>query len=78
MKIAETLQTRKRRIYDVTNVLEGVGLIQKVGTNTVQWVPPAENSAFSTARFRQIHAARMDELRQLQVPRPCCHSRHPC
>ncbi|KAM3838220.1 transcription factor E2F5 [Diretmus argenteus] len=28
---------QKRRIYDITNVLEGVGLIEKKTTNTIQW-----------------------------------------
>ncbi|XP_055544751.1 transcription factor E2F5 [Wyeomyia smithii] len=34
-KILEVRQ--KRRIYDVTNVLEGVGLIEKFGKNSVKW-----------------------------------------
>ena len=60
------VQTRKRRIYDVTNVLEGVGLIEKVGTNNVRWVPPHEASPLSTVRFRRIHQQRLDELDKLQ------------
>lgn len=28
---------QKRRIYDITNVLEGIGLIEKKTKNTVQW-----------------------------------------
>ncbi|XP_031418913.1 transcription factor E2F5 [Clupea harengus] len=35
---ADTLAVRqKRRIYDITNVLEGVGLIEKRTKNTIQW-----------------------------------------
>ena len=60
------VQTRKRRIYDVTNVLEGVGLIQKTGTNNVQWVSPDESSALSTRRFREVHEKRLQELRLLK------------
>uniref|UniRef100_A0A336LQ90 CSON010124 protein n=1 Tax=Culicoides sonorensis TaxID=179676 RepID=A0A336LQ90_CULSO len=30
--------TQKRRIYDITNVLEGVGLIRKANKNSVQWL----------------------------------------
>ena len=28
---------QKRRIYDITNVLEGVGLIEKNSKNIIQW-----------------------------------------
>lgn len=34
---AETLDVRKRRIYDITNVLEGIGLIEKKIKNTIHW-----------------------------------------
>ena len=34
---ATILQVPKRRIYDITNVLEGVGLIEKRSKNTVAW-----------------------------------------
>ena len=30
---AETLNVQKRRIYDITNVLEGIGLIEKKSKN---------------------------------------------
>lgn len=29
------LEVQKRRIYDITNVLEGIGLIRKVGKNNI-------------------------------------------
>lgn len=28
---------QKRRIYDITNVLEGIGLIEKETKNTIRW-----------------------------------------
>uniref|UniRef100_A0A7S3A3J7 E2F/DP family winged-helix DNA-binding domain-containing protein n=2 Tax=Rhodosorus marinus TaxID=101924 RepID=A0A7S3A3J7_9RHOD len=34
---AENLQVQKRRIYDITNVLEGVGLIEKKSKNLISW-----------------------------------------
>ena len=34
---AETLDVQKRRIYDITNVLEGVGLIEKRSKNVIAW-----------------------------------------
>lgn len=34
---ADLLGVRKRRIYDITNVLEGVGLIEKSSKNVILW-----------------------------------------
>jgi hypothetical protein len=31
------LGVQKRRIYDITNVLEGIGLVEKKSKNTVHW-----------------------------------------
>ncbi|RZC05429.1 Transcription factor E2FC isoform B [Glycine soja] len=36
-RTAEILEVQKRRIYDITNVLEGVGLIEKTSKNHIQW-----------------------------------------
>ncbi|KAJ1269860.1 hypothetical protein BS78_06G010100 [Paspalum vaginatum] len=36
-KAAETLEVQKRRIYDITNVLEGVELIEKGLKNMIRW-----------------------------------------
>ncbi|KAI4382227.1 hypothetical protein MLD38_008216 [Melastoma candidum] len=36
-KAAETLEVQKRRIYDITNVLEGIGLIEKKFKNRIRW-----------------------------------------
>lgn len=35
---ADRLQTRKRRVYDVTNVLQGLNLIQKESASRVKWI----------------------------------------
>ena len=32
-----TLAVQKRRIYDITNVLEGIGLLKKISKNNIQW-----------------------------------------
>ena len=36
-EVAETLHVQKRRIYDITNVLAGVGLISKASKNHIKW-----------------------------------------
>ena len=34
---AQELDVQKRRIYDITNVLEGIGLLEKKSKNTIMW-----------------------------------------
>lgn len=35
---AEMLKVGKRRIYDITNVLEGLGMVSKWSVNSVKWI----------------------------------------
>ncbi|XP_041759774.1 transcription factor E2F3-like isoform X1 [Coregonus clupeaformis] len=37
-RAAEALMVQKRRLYDITNVLEGVRLIKKKSKNNIQWM----------------------------------------
>ena len=39
----KTLNVQKRRIYDITNVLEGIGYIEKILKNTIKWVGVSED-----------------------------------
>jgi len=32
------LMVQKRRIYDITNVLEGIGYIEKIHKNKMRWI----------------------------------------
>lgn len=34
---SESLEVQKRRIYDITNVLEGIGILEKKSKNNIQW-----------------------------------------
>ncbi|CAI9270483.1 unnamed protein product [Lactuca saligna] len=36
-KAAVILEVQKRRIYDITNVLEGIGLVEKASKNHIRW-----------------------------------------
>lgn len=66
---------KKRRIYDITNVLEGVGLIEKASKNKVQWkgtaLPHSEESQNNLAALRQdVHEikVRQPHLAQQALP----------
>lgn len=54
MQAADTLNVKqKRRIYDITNVLEGIGLIEKKNKNCIQWrgAVPGSNTEESVERL---------------------------
>eukprot|EP00826_Nyctotherus_ovalis_P011666 TRINITY_DN13037_c0_g2_i1.p1 TRINITY_DN13037_c0_g2~~TRINITY_DN13037_c0_g2_i1.p1 ORF type:complete len:210 (-),score=59.51 TRINITY_DN13037_c0_g2_i1:164-793(-) len=36
-EVVRKLKVQKRRIYDITNVLEGIGYIEKTGKNEIRW-----------------------------------------
>ena len=45
---AKTLDVQKRRIYDITNVLEGIGLIEKKSKNNIHWKCVISRQTFTT------------------------------
>lgn len=48
------LSVQKRRIYDITNVLEGIGLIEKKSKNNIQWRGGRSILAKSAVRFELV------------------------
>lgn len=71
---AESLGVQKRRIYDITNVLEGIGLIEKKSKNHIQWKirlnectsSGAAGTAGETTEIESIRAD-MEALRQEEI-----------
>ncbi|CAN0847397.1 Transcription factor E2FA [Linum grandiflorum] len=56
-KAAETLDVQKRRIYDITNVLEGIGLIEKTLKNRIKWKGvDASNSGNADGNYSLLQA----------------------
>ena len=49
-----TLAVQKRRIYDITNVLEGIGLLKKISKNNIQW-KGSDQANSSQARQRELN-----------------------
>uniref|UniRef100_A0A0N4ZIK7 E2F_TDP domain-containing protein n=1 Tax=Parastrongyloides trichosuri TaxID=131310 RepID=A0A0N4ZIK7_PARTI len=43
---AEQLGVQKRRLYDITNVLEGIDMIEKTGKNSIRWKNKSDNDAY--------------------------------
>ncbi|KAL0436263.1 UNVERIFIED_CONTAM: Transcription factor E2FB [Sesamum radiatum] len=67
-KAADTLEVQKRRIYDITNVLEGIGLIEKKLKNRIQWkgvdvLKPGEDDDSLSALQDEIESLNMEEHR---------------
>ena len=57
---ADTLNVRqKRRIYDITNVLEGIGLIEKRNKNCIKWkgAVAGENTQEASERLTLLQVA---------------------
>ena len=52
-RASETLNVQKRRIYDITNVLEGIGLVEKKSKNMVAW-SGAQNHEGLTAQHADL------------------------
>ncbi|XP_026093128.1 transcription factor E2F1-like [Carassius auratus] len=50
---SQVLDVQKRRIYDITNVLEGIHLISKKSKNNIQWLGNRIDGA-SVARFQTL------------------------
>ncbi|XP_005147642.2 transcription factor E2F1 [Melopsittacus undulatus] len=59
---AEVLKVQKRRIYDITNVLEGIQLITKKPKNNIQWLG-TQATVGAPGRHRRLE----QELRELQA-----------
>jgi hypothetical protein len=60
---SQKLQVQKRRLYDITNVLEGAGLLEKKSKNHVQWCRDNNNQIV----FDNPTNCRDEEQRNLQL-----------
>ncbi|XP_066588377.1 transcription factor E2F5-like [Prorops nasuta] len=62
---ADLLEVRqKRRIYDITNVLEGIGLIEKKSKNSIQW--KGAGPGCNTQEVGEKLTDLKDEIRKLE------------
>ena len=74
-KASETLNVQKRRIYDITNVLEGIGLVEKKSKNMVHWCGGQYHDL--TAEHADLHTDLADlEAKENQVNKSVCICSH--
>lgn len=56
-KAMDTLNVQKRRIYDITNVLEGINLIQRYKKNHVRWIGTAPDEIERKRQLDMVESA---------------------
>ncbi|XP_041105324.1 transcription factor E2F6-like [Polyodon spathula] len=76
--VARTLGVRKRRLYDITNVLDGIELVQKRTKNQIQWVGSSLSSGLKCEmKKRELQNELMDltamEEALDEVIKDCAH-----
>uniref|UniRef100_A0A8C1IZV6 Si:ch211-195d17.2 n=1 Tax=Cyprinus carpio TaxID=7962 RepID=A0A8C1IZV6_CYPCA len=60
-EVTRKLGTRKRRVYDITNVLDGIQLIKKTSKNKIQWMNPSANSSLGKTKADLLHLKSTEE-----------------
>ena len=60
-KAMVVLEVQKRRIYDITNVLEGINLIERYKKNHVRWIATAPSEIIRKRRDN-VNQSLMDEV----------------
>jgi hypothetical protein len=60
---ATQLQVQKRRIYDITNVLEGIGLIEKQSKNNIVWKGTEQQQVSSQAASDDVETLAAENAR---------------
>ncbi|KFO84050.1 Transcription factor E2F6, partial [Buceros rhinoceros silvestris] len=65
-EVATTLGVRKRRVYDITNVLDGIHLIQKRSKNHIQWVGSSLDHVVGKAPEKQNLKDELSDLSAME------------
>ena len=65
--LVDELQVKKRRIYDITNVLQGIGYLQKSGKNEIVWTKTIGNKAKSKKKLSQKKVNNKQKINKEQL-----------
>ncbi|NXN23025.1 E2F2 factor, partial [Nycticryphes semicollaris] len=65
-RAAEVLEVQKRRIYDITNVLEGIQLIRKKSKNHIQWMGTGIFEDAAVTAKQQVLQGELVELAKME------------
>ncbi|NWW49128.1 E2F2 factor, partial [Pedionomus torquatus] len=65
-RAAEVLEVQKRRIYDITNVLEGIQLIRKKSKNHIQWMGTGIFEDAAVTAKQQVLRGELVELSRME------------
>jgi transcription factor E2F3 len=69
IKLVDSIPSRqKRRVYDITNVLEGIGLIEKYSKNSIRWKGdgPKTNSDDDINKIKELKKE-LDSLKEQEM-----------
>jgi len=59
--VVKTLGVQKRRVYDITNVLEGIGVIEKTKKNIIQWAHSSSDEDKVKTDALRAEVAQLDD-----------------
>ncbi|NWI88034.1 E2F6 factor, partial [Pitta sordida] len=65
-EVATTLGVRKRRVYDITNVLDGIHLIKKRSKNLIQWIGTSLDHVVGKAADQQNLKDELSDLSAME------------
>lgn len=64
-RAAELLNATKRRLYDVVNVLQGVGLVERCGRSKIKWASRKQNPVNALGQIRIEKEKELTEMSAL-------------
>ncbi|NXN99503.1 E2F6 factor, partial [Rhinopomastus cyanomelas] len=65
-EVATTLGVQKRRVYDITNVLDGIHLVQKRSKNLIQWIGSSLDHVVGKASEKQNLEDELSDLSAME------------